>query len=101
MAINVWGIRNERFEGDRVVVGSLECLSTGEWQSFQVALVGCNLWAQKGSFYVFMENEPKALRIPLRVVLVQTNSAGSVAVDGVLLERMVQVKIEKQMAKRK
>lgn len=79
-----WG-----WERDTVIKFFLKDWEQGTFTDFYIALVGLDLWNQKGNFYVFTQSARNAIKIPVKKVLVNTNAAGSVMVDQELLEREV------------
>lgn len=79
------------WERDTVIKFFLKDWEQGTFTDFYIALVGLDLWSQKGNFYVFTQGSRNAIKIPVKKLLVRTNAAGSVMVDQGLLEQEVKV----------
>lgn len=88
------------YESDCIIAAYYKDIAKDEIFDLPMALVGLDLWNRKGNFFVFLDGERNALKIPVKEVLVETNSAGSVTIDGGLLERAVKLAVVRALSKR-
>ncbi len=84
-------------EFDCIIAAYYKDLAKDRFFDLNVVLVGLDLWGRRGDFFVFLDGERNALKIPVKKVLVETNSAGSVPIDGGLLERTVKQVVVKAL----